>query len=436
MRVLALDVGTSSVKAALLDAASGDPIGGIARVEYTLDRPTPEAAEIAPDRLWSAVAAAGRQAARATPEAVEAIGLSSLTPALVLLDSNDRPAAPIWTHLDRRSRPAARQIWATVGEEFLATTGNRPLPGGISAVSWRQQLNDDPYLARRVRRYLHANSWLVLRMTGETAFDPANASFSGLFATMGDRAWSPRWCEYFEVDPAWLPSVLSGDATVGTLRSAVAAELGVPPGIPVKIGTADTSSAMLAAGMGPDDLLHVVGTTQVLAIFASHPRPDPKRLTRLFGIGDAMVYVTHNPVGGAAIGWMKALCFSEQSDKEFYEQTVPKAEQRDTRVLLDPPYLGGDRLEIEAHRAAFRHLTLSDTRLDLLSAVLQAMRRCHVEALDALDVGGRFQRVFLTGGAAEIVHKLIPEYAGKSVHMLQEGSLRGVAKLFDRSQCS
>src|SRR5207247_165651 len=152
-----------------------------------------------------------------------AVGLSCLTPGLVLLDERDRPVAPIWTHLDRRARPAARQVWADVGEEFLASVGNRPLPGGISAVCYRQQLSDDPYLFTRVRSYLHVNGWLGLRLTGERCFEPANACFSGLYGTLTDQQWSPRWCDYFQVEPAWLPPVVSGSTTIGHLRSAVAA---------------------------------------------------------------------------------------------------------------------------------------------------------------------------------------------------------------------
>jgi xylulokinase len=351
-------------------------------------------------------------------------------PALVLLGTADRPLAPIWTHLDRRARPSARQVWAAVGDEFLATVGNRPLPGGISALCYRHLLNEDPYLHGRVKSYLHANGWLGLRLTGERAFDPGNASYTGVYGTLTDQAWSERWCDYFEVERSWLPPVVSGDTTIGTLRSAVAAELGVPAGLPVKLGTADTSSAMLAAGIRLGDLMHEVGTTQVLAALTDRPQPDPRRLTRQFGVGSAFMHCTHNPVGGAALGWLRELCFRDQSEQEYYERTIPAAEEHRTKVTLDPPYLGGDRLEIEAHRAAFRDLTLTTDRLDLLAAVLEAMRRQHRKALADLGLGERFQRIFLSGGGAEVVHMLLPEYAGAAVHMLEEGSLRGVARLF------
>lgn len=432
MHILALDVGTSSVKAAVLEVATGRPLTSIARATLALHHPTTDAAEILASEVWAAVGTAARRAAREHPEGIDGVGLSCLTPALVLLDAAERPLGPVWTHLDRRARPAARQVWAAVGEEFLATTGNRPLPGGISAVCWRQQLNDDPYLSHRVRHYLHLNGWLGFRLTGQRAFDPANAGFSGLFDSLTARSWSPRWEAYFEVDPAWLPPVIDGDVQLGTLRSAAAADLGVPAGVPVKLGTADTSSAMLAAALKTGDLLHVVGTTQVLAAITHEPRPDARRLTRPLGVGTAFVHVTHNPVGGIALDWLRQLCFRDQTPAQFFEETVPKTLERPTRVMLDPPYLGGDRLEIEARRAAFRELTLTTDRLDLLAALLSGMRRHHREAVAALGLGDRFERVFLTGGGAEFVRSAIPEYARQGVHILEEGSLRGVARLFGR----
>jgi sugar (pentulose or hexulose) kinase len=182
--------------------------------------------------------------------------------------------------------------------------------------------------------------------------------------------------------------------------------------------------------MEPGDLLHNVGTTQVLAAYTDRPRPDPRRLTRRLGVGDRFVHVTHNPVGGAAFDWLRELCFRDQSPPVFFEHTVPSVIERQTEVTLDPPFLGGDRLEIEPHRAAFQDLTLATDRLDLLAAVLQAMRQAHRQAVTALGVGESFRRIFLTGGGADIVRRLIPDYAGDNVHLLDEGSLCGVARLF------
>jgi xylulokinase len=435
MHVLALDVGTSSVKAAVLDALKAAPVGPVAHVKYALDHPVPEAAEVPAEWLWCAVIEAAREATRTVPD-VQGVGLAVLTPALVLLDAADRPVTPIWTHLDRRARPAARQVWAAVGEQFLATAGNRPLPGGITAVCWKQQLLANPYLSHKVKSYLHVNGWLAQRMTGEKAIDPGNASVSGLYNTITDQRWSEHWCDYFEVDQRWLPPIVDGRTTVGTVRAAVAAELGVPAGVPLKLGVADTSSAMLAAGLGSGDLLHVVGTTQVVAALTDKPVPDARRITRRHGVGPLFLQAAHNPVGGVALDWLRELCFKDQSVEEFFHNTVPQARERHTRVVLDPPFLGGDRLEIETHRAAFRDLTLATDRLDLLAALLEALVRCHRQALVALDRGTHFHRIVLTGGAAEIVRQLIPEYASADVILQEEGSLCGVARLFEEGRPS
>jgi xylulokinase len=433
MHILGLDVGTSSVKAAVLDTSTVKPVTPIIREAYELDHPTPEAAEVPAERLWQTVAGAARQAVRQLTNVgsfIKGIACSCLTPALVLLDKSDRPLSPIWTHLDRRPRPVARHLQQAMGAEFLATVGNLPLPGGISVTSYRQQVNDDPYLAHRVRSYLHLNSWLGLRLTGQRAFDPGNASFTGLFNTVTDQQWSLRWCAYFDVDPAWLPPVVSGDTTLGTLRPDAATDLGLPAGVPVMLGVADTSSAILLAQLTADDVMDVVGTTEVIAVLVDRPTPNPRVLTRLLGVGRQFVQAAHNPVGGVALEWLRNLCFRDQPEDAFYEQTIPEAAEHKTRVLLDPPFLGGDRLQIEAHRAAFRELTVSADRMDLLAALLAALVDQHRKALRLLRGDRPPRRVFLTGRAGEVIRRFLPEYAQAEVHPLEEGSLRGLVRLF------
>ena len=433
MHILAIDIGTSSVKAAVLDTETATPVGTIARGKYELRSPTPEASEVDPEVLWQCVMDTARQAVWNTRESdaqIEGVGLSGLTPALVLLDKDDKPIMPIWSHLDRRSRPAARMVWRSVGAPFLRTIGNRPLPGGISAVCVKQMLDTEYHLLHKIRSYLHVNGWVGFRLTGKKVFDPANASFTGLYETLGSRTWSQEWCDFFELDIGWLPEIVSGETTIGSLRSDAAGELGVPPGIPVKIGSADTSMAMLAVGMNANDVMHVVGTTQVLSVFVDNPTPTAYRLTRHFGFGDRMVQVTHNPLGGVSLDWIYSLCFRDQDKNTFFEQTIPKALDIPTKVVLDPPFLGGDRLQIEAHRASFRDMTINTDRMQVLSALLHEMVRRHREALKALGMKKVTGKTFLTGGGSEVIRRIIPEYQTQEIHDFEEGSLMGVAKLF------
>ncbi|MCI0682004.1 MAG: FGGY-family carbohydrate kinase [Gemmataceae bacterium] len=434
MNILALEVGTARAAASLVDAATGAARGPGSQVAYEQDQPTPEAAELPAQRVWEAVASAARQAVRQAGVAgcagddVAGIGLCTFMPGLVLLGKDDRPVAPVWTHLDRRGRPAARQVWAHVGEEFLSTTGNRPLPGLISAISWRQQHSADPYIAHRVGSYLHVNGWLAFHMTGVKAFDPGNASVTGLFGTVADQAWSQRWCDYFEMERAWLPDVIDAGATVGALRAAIAAELAVPAGTPVKLGTGDIGTMMLASPMGPGDVLHISGNIETLAAATERPTPGPRRLIHRQGVGPGFVQVSHNPLGGAALEWFRNLCFREQAAEEFYQRTIPAARDRKLRVCFDPPFLAGDPLEVEARRAAFRYLELSSDRMDLLAALLDEMARRHQEALTALGQRAPIRRVITaSANRRSWVSSQFPE---AHVESLECGTLRGIARLF------
>jgi xylulokinase len=432
--ILAIDVGTSSVKAAVLDRATGEPLARPQKCDYPINRPVPDAAEVQPELLWDAITSAVRKVTADLPKGmppISGIGFSVLTPALFLLNQRDEVLAPARIHLDRRSRPIARQAWFQYGEEYLHTVGNRPLPGGLSALSFAQLIHEQPELHTQIHHYLHVNGWLGLRLVGERYFDPANASFTGLFDTMTLRDWSPRWCEAFRVDPRWLPPVTCGRTTIGELRPSIAKEWGIPAKIPVKLGTADTSLAMLDAGLTDQDLLHVVGTTQVLGVIVHNPKPDARRLTRLLGVGNDYVYVAHNPIGGVALDWVHDLCFQEQSAEQFYGTTVLDAAKRSTCVQLDPPFLGGDRLEIEPRIASLTGLTLSADRMDILAAIITAMRDGHHTAMLAIeranDSGGR---IFLTGGGASVVRRILTDYQDRELITFEEGSLRGVAKLF------
>lgn len=430
MHILAIDIGTSSVKVAVLDQATALPVGPVAKTAYPLLHTEPDMAAIDPDQMWQAISAAVVQACQG--QLVEGIGISCLTPCLVLLDEKEQPLIPFVTHLDRRARPTAKKLDTRFGTEFLRETGNRPLPGGISAIYFHHWIAQHPEQLRRVYRYLHLNSWIALKLTGQTAFDPGNAGFTGL-CRWSDLTWSSEWCLQLGVQPAWLPAIVPGNTTIGTLRPEWAKAWSLPEGIPVKLGLADTSSAILAAGMEPGDLLHLVGTTQVLAILTDAPQPSPNRLTRHLGVGESYLHVTHNPVGGVALDWLHQLCFAEIPEADYYSTMIERALGRQTAVTLDPLFLGGDRLEIEEKKAGFKNLSLATDRLELLAAILKAMKLGHRAAWQALERPQPPKRIFLSGGGARIVRRLLPEYQNTEVIELDQASLLGVAKLFGTS---
>lgn len=429
MAILALDVGTSSLKAALLDQATGLPLAEPVHQRYALRQPEPEAAVIDPGELWAAVAAAATEVAAG--QKVDGLGFSVLSPGMLLLDPSFQPLTPIITHLDRRCRETAAALRDAFGSRFLELNGN-PLIPGLSGVTAHWLLNRDAGLRAACRHLWHVNTWLAWRLTGQAAMDPGNAAFTGLCAAIQGFDWSAELIERLRIPRAWLPPIQDGRTVVGGLHGAAARDLGLPAGTPVRLGVPDTSSAALAVGLQPGELLHVVGTTQVLAAIPTEPRPALHRLTRPLGVGRQFLHVTHNPVGGVALDWLHELCFRDQPVSDYYGKTVPAAlSWQPHGVRLEPFFLGGDRLEVAARTASFQGLHLQTDRMDLLAALLQGMLAGHRLALAQLELNATPTRVFLSGGGAEIVRGLVPEYGQIPVEQPEQASLRGVARLFD-----
>jgi sugar (pentulose or hexulose) kinase len=425
-RVLTIQVGVLAVKAAVVDVDGLECLGNVGHSGPLAEGSRPE---VSVERLWSQVTAAVRQVT-CFEDRIDGVALSCFTGGPALLDAADRPLLPIWLPSETCSRSAARQVWADVGQEFLHATGSRPLPGKISAVVFRQQHQQDNYLTHKARTFLDVNGWLAFRMTGEKRFDAAGACATGLFGTLTDREWSQRWCDYFEIERAWLPPVVDADTTVGRLHPSVAAELGIAPGLPVKIGTDETAAAVLAAGLEIGDLLdfQLAGPYQLVTL-AQKPVAHSARRVRLLGIGDSFLNVSEDPLGPEALPWVQQLCFHDQSPAQFM-QTIELARKRESMVSLEPANLFGSDLEIDARRASLRNLTISADRIDVLAAVLNAIVREHWRARDSIGLAETPRRVYLCSDGVSLFRTVLPEYAQTNVITVEHAPLRGVAKLF------
>ncbi len=180
MRVLAIDVGSSSVKAGYWD---GRRFCGRARVGYETHFDG-VCAELPAEKVLAAVIRAGREVSASSADAVVFCALSS---GVVVTDARGKVRVGIITHQDRRSVAESRQLVKRMGSRWLlAHTGNLPYPGGIgsSTLAWiaRHQAS-----ALRGTHLVGQLSSLIGRaLTGEWTIDPSQAVFLGLWDIRGE----------------------------------------------------------------------------------------------------------------------------------------------------------------------------------------------------------------------------------------------------------
>jgi len=427
MNLLALDIGSSSVKAA---AMRGEKVAGnVVRAEFATSYAEGRA-EVDPAAILRAITQSIRQLGPAAKK-VDLIAATVMAPSWLAMNARGKALTPVVTHQDRRSVEIARQIELRVGKaRHLKLAGNRPFPGGISSTTAAWFVREQPQVMKRAATIGHFNTFLLHQLTGRRLTDPSNASFTGFYRTTTLGGWGEELCEAAGVRVDQLPDIFEANQIAGTLSPQSASKFGLLAGTPVLMGCMDTSAAMFAIGAKPGHLLNVCGSTDVLTVCTTTPHPHEKLLTRALGVGKKWMSVSTLAAAGSTLTWAHRTLFAELSEEKFYA-TLRKLPPVEGALRFDP-YLAGERTSIEQKQASFTGLTLSTTREQMLAAVVDGLARASAARLPLLKQVSRLSKsVTLSGGVAgELSHILHRDWgSGWQFHTRDELTARGLARL-------
>jgi xylulokinase len=439
MRVLALDLGSSSIKAAYLKA------GHVKREVKVLTQTHSDGVkvELPAAPLLESLEQAMIQAMDGKSK-LDAIAVDTLSPAVVVLDKNNRVLAGCITHQDRRSIAQAKQIEERVGKErHLAIAGNRPFAGGIGSTSllWLKQKQPDVW--RQVARIGQLSSLVNLHLADRWVIDPSQAAFLGLYDTVGLTGWSAELCGAIGLKPQWLPEVAFADQIVGQLSETVARRVGLKSGIPIIGGLVDTSAAVAATAMEPGQLVHNSGSTDVLALCTAAPHPADDVLTRPVGVGAKMakrwLAVSTIAAAGTTIHWMYQNFFRDLPPKKFQKLLAELCLKSGDRSLSGgvafDPYLAGDRTSMDQRQAAFTGLTMADGRDQMLHAVVWALVQSSQARFNRLSqIQKPRPTIFTMGGQSELGDAMHRAWPGKFKFQPLEGQANaGLQRIAERT---
>lgn len=408
--LLGIDLGTSAVKA-LLTTTEG-AVAASAFAEYSIQQPQPDHAEQSPEAWWLAMTGAIREVLASAPHAeIAAIGLSGQMHGTVLLDASHRPLAPAVIWPDRRSTAQVREITEKIGAERLYAITGSPVATGFQAATVRWFQQHAPEIWAQVTQILLPKDYLRLRLTGEFATDPSDAAGALLFDETR-RDWSDTLLDLLEIRRDQLPRVQPSASISGYLHAEAARALGLPAGIPVATGAADTACSMLGAGVvESDQLLLTISTGGQLVQPCETVRIDAGGRIHTFcsalepGAGRAGWYQMGAMLSaGMALRWLRQQLFEEPEQIAYDRMMALAAEQPPgADGLLFLPYLVGERTPYmdPTARGVFFGLTLSHTRGSLIRAVVEGVTLAAANAYGVLrDLGANPQQIVLAGGGA------------------------------------
>ena len=420
--ILAVDVGTQSVRACILNRNLD--IVDSAKVSYFPIVKSKTMVEIEAETLWGAFVQACSQLKDIRK--IESISFSTLCPSLLPMDADGNALSPIILHMDRRSYRQARWALEKVGEEkFLNIAGNLPFPGGISLTSllWIRDHHPDIYHRNDVV-FGHAVSFFMKRLTGKFTIDPSNASFTGFYDTVGYGDWHEELLSEMGVSKNKLPTVVLSETVVGEIDETISRLTGLSKGIPVVIGANDTTCATVGIGVTePGMLMNTSGTTEILVLCLDRPLVDKDHLLRTHAYQNRWLAMRMVGAGGGSLEWFRRTFCRDLSHKKFYEEYLSDILSSDKVPEAGfQPFLTGDRHRIRQKTGAFTKLTLNTTREDLLLAMAYGIVSFQAKILKEWEKQTSISRkIFHVGGGASEAYTRFKQRYLKDYELIPAG---------------
>jgi xylulokinase len=401
--LLAIDVGTGSVRAALL-TAGGETLGFAAQ-EHEQIVPQFGWSEQRPADWWAGAVAVIRRVLDTVPEAaarVAAIGACGQMHGTVLIDADGEPtldAVPLWN--DKRNRDEVhRFLDMEAWRDLLPLTGNPPSVAWWGfKLQWLKAHRAAAYA--RAAAVLAPKDWINFKLTGKLAIDAPEASCTYLYDVVrGD--WSADLASRLDIDHRLLPPISEPQDILGGVSATAAAETGLPEGVPVIVGISDYPAALLGSGVSSPGLASdVTGTSTVLTLCNSAPVLDDA-ITNVRGALPNWSAFTILDAGGDAMRWARRAFHEKAYD---YDRIVALAGSAPAGagMLLFLPYLNGERFGRNANsRAQFIGLTSSHGAGHLHRAVMEGVAFAAARNLRIMTVAGNpVERMVAAGGGAK-----------------------------------
>ncbi|PWR02287.1 xylulokinase [Meridianimarinicoccus roseus] len=399
---LGLDLGTSGIKALLIDDAQR--VVDEASAPLEVQRPAPGWSEQRPaDWITAATAALDALAARRDLSGVRGVGLSGHMHGATLLDASDNVLRPCILWNDTRAHAEAAALDADPA--FRAVSGNVVFPG-FTAPKLVWVRDAEPEIFRRTARVLLPKDYLRLWLTGETVSEPSDAAGTSWLDT-GARDWSDELLGACGLGREHMPRLVEGSAPSGGLRREVADLWGLAPGTVVAGGGGDNAASAIGVGaVGAGRGFVSLGTSGVLfaASDAYSPAPETSVHTFCHAVPDTWHQMGVILSATDSLNWYAGLV-----GKDAASLTGALGPLQAPGRALFLPYLGGERTPHNdaAVRGALIGLEHGTDTAAGTRAVLEGVAHAFRDNLDALRATGtRIDSLIAVGGGSRSAYWL------------------------------
>jgi xylulokinase len=419
---LGIDIGTSAVKAAVIDASGA--LTGQASSPLSISRPHANWSEQAPVDWWSATNDAVNRLPAAIRREVRAIGLSGQMHGATLLDRNQRILRPAILWNDGRSASQCVELERMV-PSLPQITGNRAMPG-FTAPKLMWVRSHEPDIFDRTATVLLPKDYVRLRMTGEIASDMSDSAGT-LWLDVAKRGWSVTMLAATGLEISHMPALFEGSEITGELRADTAEAWGMRR-VPVVAGGGDNAAGAIGVGVvRPGEAFLSLGTSGVffLADGGYHPNPSGGVHTFCHAVPNHWHQMSVILSAASCIDWA-ARAFGLTDAESVLKLASSRDRPADREIFL--PYLSGERTphnDANAKGVLFGLSHESDIA-GIAQAVLEGVAFAFRDGMDALLASGStIESISVIGGGARSAYwgRILSAVLGRSLTYRDGGAI-------------
>jgi len=428
MTYLGLDIGTSGVKAILIDRA-GKPLGEATAKAVEPVRPHPGWSEQNPADWWDACLKAVDALSKSHPAemaAVRGIGLSGHMHGATLLGKDNEVLRPCILWNDGRSAIECTEMERAL-PRLRDIAGNIAMPGFTAPkIAWVRKHEPDVYA--KIARVLLPKAYIRLLMTGEAVEEMSDASGT-LWLDVGKRDWSDELLALTGLTRAHMPRLVEGSAPSGELKPELARRWGMAGKVVVAGGAGDNAAA--ACGIGairPGEGFVSLGTSGVLFVSNDRFRPNTAGAVHAFCHAIPNTWHQMGVILSAtdSLNWLSTVTGRKQAELSAAAEASFKGPGEE--IFL--PYLSGERTPHNnaGARGSFVGLSHLSDQARLAQAVMEGVTFAFRDCQRVLkDAGTTFERLLAVGGGSKspLWLKLIATNLDTEIALPEDGDFGG-----------
>ncbi|MFD1602099.1 xylulokinase [Flavobacterium artemisiae] len=331
MYYIGYDIGSSSVKTAIVEAETGKKVIVLNEPQNEMEIVSLHSdwAEQDPEMWWQYICTATKRAIRESnidASKIQGVGISYQMHGLVIVDKEGAPLRNSIIWCDSRAVEIGNKAFAEIGEEkCMSHLLNSPGNFTASKLKWVKE--NEPQLYSKIAKYMLPGDYIALKLTGEVT-TTKNGLSEGMLWDYKENKVADWLLEYYGIDTSLTPKIVENFTNQGVINEKGAQESGLPAGIPIVYRAGDQPNNALALNvLRPGEVAATGGTSGVFYAVTETNSGKSTRVNNFVHVN----YTESNPrvgkllnINGAGIQyrWMR-----NNIGNESYEEMNEKASQ-------------------------------------------------------------------------------------------------------------